>query len=1076
MMLEVDSNLRQLFNAVDTDGSGTIGVDEVRDICSKFGIGPVDADSIFKNLDKDGDGLISFGDFEQGFDEYEQSVLTGSSNSDSLSVITKQLEQEAQSRNNNRIGKATKGITSSSQKRNTMQVQLELSSEAPDPQFIQDLIDKVNKLKDENQRLAQSWVREKHEHEKSLHQLEEEMDSQVKEVELRVKEKAKIELEAERKSMRDLMKDEMDELQAHLTMFEKVDLWLKANHTNQHDEKLNEFRSKLDEALQENKQMRFSLMDTQTTVALMRNDLVQMRTQYETKCKELALERERALEAAHEQEYLSQQLHVLQESNRRLQDTTDTIQEVRSNRRDSGDSRQSTRRKRGSILGDYIAPVKSSSIDHRIKINEIDVDIDDTGSVSSYSSVPVQGWSVPRQEDEFDSGLSSNVREEDLESSGGGKLPRASPRNSIRRKLVPDLALQRTLSSDGIYKMAGREAKTRSYDSRLNSAEDGPFVSESSSPPGRTFKVIFIGDASVGKTSFIWRIAKNSFASNLGSTLGVDFQIKTLAVDGDTVALQLWDTAGQERFRSITKSYFRKADGILLLYDVSNERSFLNVRQWISDVEEMTEKTVPLMLVANKSDLREKATEENREFFITTENGSKLAEQHKVDFLETSVKDGSNTFLSIGKLIKKMMENEDQLVSSSGLVLGPRRNSKLFECCSRRINPNLTIQPIAWQKYRYHFLSAIRKRSLTRVDNSESSIYYSNFIPDSIMAANEVDQLMMTAIKLLHSKAPDSADQLKAMLDDALAQRRGVIKGGNIVKIERKPDLPFKPIKEPEKRPFERVGKIKQEMLEPIEIKRPKIDSPITVKSRSITSSPDLSRPSFTPSEDSKDTDIKSEKVEEDSDATDIEQEEQETDAGDFALELGLACVICKGIDVQSGNQLVECQDCHSLYHQDCHKPPATEQDINDPRFVWYCAKCTKTQKKITSKSAKVAPVKPVTMSASSAFEAAINQGKESAMQLVKAAKEKEKAKEISSPAVQPFKRTELKSPLPGTLAQEKKPMGLAGLAHIAKTTAQPTPTSSSSSTSSNSSAADKRLQQMKKKAAKANEKKKSSK
>lgn len=96
------------------------------------------------------------------------------------------------------------------------------------------------------------------------------------------------------------------------SLAEKVDAWLKENHSNQQEEKLNEFRTKLEETVQENRQMRLSLMDTQTTVALMRNDLVQMRGLYEAKCKELAYEREKVLEMIQEHEFVTRQVHALQ--------------------------------------------------------------------------------------------------------------------------------------------------------------------------------------------------------------------------------------------------------------------------------------------------------------------------------------------------------------------------------------------------------------------------------------------------------------------------------------------------------------------------------------------------------------------------------------------------------------------------------------------------------------------------------------------------------------------------------------------------------------------------------------------
>uniref|UniRef100_A0A3B4APE5 Uncharacterized protein n=1 Tax=Periophthalmus magnuspinnatus TaxID=409849 RepID=A0A3B4APE5_9GOBI len=101
----------------------------------------------------------------------------------------------------------------------------------------------------------------------------------------------------------------------------------------------------------------------------------------------------------------------------------------------------------------------------------------------------------------------------------------------------------------------------------------------------KAFRIVLAGDAAVGKSSFLLRLCKNEFKVHSSTTLGVDFQMKTLIVDGEPTLLQIWDTAGQERFRSIAKSYFRRADGVLLLYDVSCEKSFLNVREWVDMIE-----------------------------------------------------------------------------------------------------------------------------------------------------------------------------------------------------------------------------------------------------------------------------------------------------------------------------------------------------------------------------------------------------------------------------------------------------------------------------------------------------------
>ncbi|XP_013887123.1 EF-hand calcium-binding domain-containing protein 4A isoform X2 [Austrofundulus limnaeus] len=136
----------------------------------------------------------------------------------------------------------------------------------------------------------------------------------------------------------------------------------------------------------------------------------------------------------------------------------------------------------------------------------------------------------------------------------------------------------------------------------------------------QVFKVVFLGNSGVGKSSFIRHCCTGHFYRNMSSTVGVDFQMKTLILNSTTVTLQLWDTAGQERYRSITEQYYRKADGVLAVYDITHSASFTAVRGWMDSVKEkMCEGTV-LMLVGNKLDLA------NHSRKVTTAEGQNLAE------------------------------------------------------------------------------------------------------------------------------------------------------------------------------------------------------------------------------------------------------------------------------------------------------------------------------------------------------------------------------------------------------------------------------------------------------------------
>uniref|UniRef100_A0A1I8JKQ8 Ras-related protein Rab-18 n=1 Tax=Macrostomum lignano TaxID=282301 RepID=A0A1I8JKQ8_9PLAT len=121
--------------------------------------------------------------------------------------------------------------------------------------------------------------------------------------------------------------------------------------------------------------------------------------------------------------------------------------------------------------------------------------------------------------------------------------------------------------------------------------------------PERVFKVVFIGDSGVGKSSVIHRLCQDAFKSTFAATIGIDFQVKAMELEGQVIALQLWDTAGQERFRSITKQYFRKADGIVIVYDVTSAQSYLHLREWLDCIQEGDGDGAVKLLLGNKVDL-----------------------------------------------------------------------------------------------------------------------------------------------------------------------------------------------------------------------------------------------------------------------------------------------------------------------------------------------------------------------------------------------------------------------------------------------------------------------------------------
>eukprot|EP00877_Chromochloris_zofingiensis_P004891 jgi/Chrzof1/14402/Cz09g01070.t1 len=153
--------------------------------------------------------------------------------------------------------------------------------------------------------------------------------------------------------------------------------------------------------------------------------------------------------------------------------------------------------------------------------------------------------------------------------------------------------------------------------------------------PLAKYKLVFLGDQSVGKTSIITRFMYDKFDNTYQATIGIDFLSKTMYLEDRTVRLQLWDTAGQERFRSLIPSYIRDSSVAVVVYDVTNRQSFMNTARWIQEVRTERGSDVIIFLVGNKTDLVDKRQ-------VSIEEGDTKARELNVNFIETSAKAGFN--------------------------------------------------------------------------------------------------------------------------------------------------------------------------------------------------------------------------------------------------------------------------------------------------------------------------------------------------------------------------------------------------------------------------------------------------
>jgi small GTP-binding protein len=198
-------------------------------------------------------------------------------------------------------------------------------------------------------------------------------------------------------------------------------------------------------------------------------------------------------------------------------------------------------------------------------------------------------------------------------------------------------------------------------------------------------KLLLIGDSYVGKTSLLQKYTEDEMPEIHCATIGVEFKEKTVTVNNREIKLQIWDTSGQERFRSITQNFFRNADGIAVVFDVTNKTTFDHVKNWLSDIQAI-DSNIKIILVGNKIDLEDQRV-------IDTKRLEEYAKKQKLPFYETSAKTGAKVELIFISLAKLLLDNKtDEEINeqfakiSSNLSVSSGEEVKIKEkknkCCS----------------------------------------------------------------------------------------------------------------------------------------------------------------------------------------------------------------------------------------------------------------------------------------------------------------------------------------------------------------------------------------------------------
>uniref|UniRef100_UPI00398F6A7C ras and EF-hand domain-containing protein n=1 Tax=Pristiophorus japonicus TaxID=55135 RepID=UPI00398F6A7C len=650
-------DLRRLFSACDLNRSGLIEFEDFCGVCRELSLAGPQVAPLFRKLDVDKDGSINFNDFTAGFEEVSAILDLSSIGSDGPPAAKRLAWEEFAER----FGDGVQYLRSRDELVDFHQQMRAVSDYGLHRQYeqlVNGLIkdSKVQSMETENLELA--LKRTEAMADARLAEMEEDMQQQATRLEQKIRGEEQVKLEAKVATLQKRHEAEVMDLQAVIDRMKKLneELW---NSNSKGD--ISALKEQLDELTQENEHLRSSFLKSQTNISILEAGL----DKYKNELADHQLEQDRAKEVimkiTEENEVFTNQIQRLQEANKTLYDSNNGL-------RTALEKNHSSSKKMHSLNGSFpekgvkseaqngIHVINYSAFNgdekilnndkSRHRISEVanwadrylDSGVSTSQDVADYSS---DDYDSDRSDDSREtmhysySYVASDAETSELKTEVDGVAGSWKPSRPVSR--CSSTASSRRRLPAFSPKKIGAEAH--------DSQEDGPL-----------YRLVLAGDAGSGKSSFLLRLCMNEFKGYIPTTLGVDFQMKKLLVDGESATLQIWDTAGQERFRSIAKSYFRKAHGVLLLYDVTSETSFLNVREWIDEIKNSTAIPTPIILIGNKIDLRNEMPQAQRSTVLTA-HGEKLAMTYNALFCETSAKDGTNVVEAVLHLAREAKKN-----------------------------------------------------------------------------------------------------------------------------------------------------------------------------------------------------------------------------------------------------------------------------------------------------------------------------------------------------------------------------------------------------------------------------------
>ncbi|XP_025065820.1 EF-hand calcium-binding domain-containing protein 4A isoform X2 [Alligator sinensis] len=631
VQVEMLEKARELFQLCDKEGKGFITKLDMQRLQSELPLTHEQLEAVFESLEQNNNGYLTPVEFSMGLgkligiDLFQGSGSTDHSRHEETfesgwSDDLDQTEDEEEKRFCSMLEQLGSAQVLEDQSE-VRELWARLRKERPEllanfEEFLFRVSSYIREVNQERESMEQALKRKETDHDREVRCLYEEMEQQIK-----VERERLLCQESLRHEKSSLLQKELrskeQELEKILYRQKKLEHQLQSLNSEQletrvQNERLRHLNESLLEQLEKNK--------WELEVARGHLQRLQKKSQMEQEEKDRDVFRV-SKNMQKEKQSLLRQLELLREMNKKLRDERDAFEAKK-----LAPQSKKLLLKKGSVVGKYLPEDKPVKRLKKVK-----------GGTASYVESSISGRERERQQMAGDMGkprmvLKSSCRKTTDELDSTPLPPRGQP--------------------------AGTETM----------AQDPAGFS-----PDRIFKVVFVGNSGVGKSSFIHRFCYDRSLAEISATIGIDYQVKSLMVDNARVALQLWDTAGQERFRSITKQYFRKADGILVMYDVTAECSFTAVRNWMSNIQEGIEDGAVIFLLGNKVDAVEQETHD-----VPKLEGERLAKEYKAVFYECSAMTGYNIAEPMLHMARLLTAQEDKQRESA---LHLNVYSKRKGCC-----------------------------------------------------------------------------------------------------------------------------------------------------------------------------------------------------------------------------------------------------------------------------------------------------------------------------------------------------------------------------------------------------------